>query len=202
MTRYGLDAPARWLWAATALSVVLLGEGGPGLTLLPGLCLWLALSGLRLRHTTPIHGTLIMAAAAALLTGMGLYFVGYNRGTSVGTRSPVEAALFALHMATAPGGSTMTDVWPWSGAAVVIVLAATVGVLALGWSAASSSAETRGPSRRSGMFRGRLDHPSCGGRPGPGIHRLGARGRASLFGAHPAARMLGVVGMGSASDSL
>ena len=78
MTRYGLDAPARWLWAATVLSVVLLGEGGPGLSLLPGLCLWLALSGLRLRHTTPIHGTLIMAAVAALLTGIGLYFVGYN----------------------------------------------------------------------------------------------------------------------------
>lgn len=129
IVRYGLAVPAAPLWLSLGLLLVLLGDGGTGLAMLPGLCVWLGLASLALRETRPVHGGLLLGATALLVAGIGAYFIGYEQQGRSLARS-VSAFLVALgHVASVPGGDRMTDLWPWSGLVAVAVIAATVTVL-------------------------------------------------------------------------
>jgi hypothetical protein len=134
MVRFGLDVPVGWQWVALGLALVLVGDGAPGLAMVPGVLVWSSLSAMRLRTSAPRAATALLVAIGAFAVVGALYFVGW-RGARHPTPSPDEVVAVALRLASVPGGPRASGLWPLTGLVVGVALVATVVVLALRWSA-------------------------------------------------------------------
>lgn len=132
MVRFGLDAPPRWLWVVVVLALVLVGDGAPGLALVPGILAWLVLSALRLRRTARVHSTGVLVAVGAFVVIGGLYFVGWRR---VDLAPPASRAIMSsgLRLASAIAGPGAYGLWPFTGVLIGLALVATVGLLGWRW---------------------------------------------------------------------
>lgn len=128
MVRYRLDVPPGPAWLAIGLMLFLLGQGGPGLALLPPLGIWLAIAGLRLRRTRKLQGTLVLGGLALGVLATGAYFIGFS------SSNPRKATSFGQFLEAigrvsgSAAGDRMSDMWPWGGIVAVAVLLATSGV--------------------------------------------------------------------------
>jgi hypothetical protein len=128
MLRYGMTAPPRALWLSAGMLLILLGEGGPGLSLMPALLVWLMMAGGVLRRTRRSQGTLIMASVVLLIAGMGAYFIDFHSYSTMNARTLRQLVVALGHVASTPGGDRSSDLWPWSGIFFALVILGTAAL--------------------------------------------------------------------------
>lgn len=128
-----------WTTVLTGVCLLLLPLcGANGLVLVPALALWLGYSAVSFWRSGDLHArryaacTMGLASLALLL--VGVYLIGYENvpyhPTSSGLLGTVSASAKVL---TIGFGTTLRDIWPFSGLGVFILLLASSAVLVLKW---------------------------------------------------------------------